>query len=158
MNEENIKTVIISHRGNLCGRNPESENHPDYIHEAISAGFDVEIDIWKIGDDYMLGHDKPRHNVDFAYLLRKAARLWMHAKDLDALKDFAHDDRFNVFCHSNDPRSLTTKGHVWTRSTEEDYDASSVVLRLEFSELRDRNFAGICTNYPKKFREYFAAE
>ena len=57
MNEENIKTVIISHRGNLCERNPESENHPDYIHEVISAGFDLEIDIWKIGDYYMLGHD-----------------------------------------------------------------------------------------------------
>lgn len=73
MNEEKIKTVVISHRGNLCGRNPESENHPNYIHEAIIEGFDLQIDIWKIGEDYMLGHDKPRHNVNFAYLLRKAA-------------------------------------------------------------------------------------
>ena len=102
----------------------------------------------------MLGHDKPRYKVDLEYLLRKAPRLWMHAKDLDALKDFAHDDRFNVFCHSKDPRTLTTKGFVWTRSIEEDYDASSIVLQLEFAELRDRNIAGICSNYPRQFREY----
>ena len=37
---------LISHRGNLNGRIPERENHPDYIDEAIEAGYDVEIDIW----------------------------------------------------------------------------------------------------------------
>ena len=41
---------LYSHRGNLFGPIPERENKPDYIDEAISAGFNVEIDIWlKIG-------------------------------------------------------------------------------------------------------------
>ena len=33
--------ILISHRGNLTGKNPERENHPDYIKEALDLGFDV---------------------------------------------------------------------------------------------------------------------
>ena len=35
--------TLISHRGNLDGLNPERENSPDYIDEAISKGYDVEM-------------------------------------------------------------------------------------------------------------------
>ena len=37
--------ILISHRGNLDGVNPDRENSPTYIKEAISSGFDVEIDV-----------------------------------------------------------------------------------------------------------------
>ncbi len=36
----------ISHRGNLTGINLERENSPDYIMEAVTADFDVEVDVW----------------------------------------------------------------------------------------------------------------
>ena len=45
---------IISHRGNLEGRIPEDENNPDYIHEAIESGFDVEIDLWLYENGFYL--------------------------------------------------------------------------------------------------------
>jgi len=35
----------ISHRGNLSGSQPEFENKPAYIVEALNKGFDVEIDV-----------------------------------------------------------------------------------------------------------------
>ena len=35
---------LISHRGNLNGPNIKDENNPDYIMEALSKDFDVEID------------------------------------------------------------------------------------------------------------------
>lgn len=149
------KPIIIAHRGNTDGRQPERENSPDYIHEAICAGFDVEVDVWKIGDTLMLGHDKPRYAVDFKFLLRKAPRLWIHAKDLQALELFATDKRFNVFCHKDDPRTLTTGGFVWTRSIDEDHDLRSIVLSLEFKEIAGVSFGGICTNYPHRFKEHW---
>ena len=37
---------LISHRGNLSGPIPESENNPSYITNAINKGFDVEVDFW----------------------------------------------------------------------------------------------------------------
>ena len=37
--------ILISHRGNLDGKELSFENRPDYIDKAIRHGFDVEIDI-----------------------------------------------------------------------------------------------------------------
>ena len=37
---------LIAHRGNISGIDSERENSPDYIDEAISQGYDVEIDAW----------------------------------------------------------------------------------------------------------------
>ena len=41
--------IFISHRGNLEIESPSRENSKDYILEAINCGFNVEVDIWKIG-------------------------------------------------------------------------------------------------------------
>ena len=39
---------LIAHRGNISGPNPEKENHPDYILEAIRLGYvpEEEYDNW----------------------------------------------------------------------------------------------------------------
>ena len=36
---------LIAHRGNIFGSDTSKENSPDYIDEALSKEFDVEIDI-----------------------------------------------------------------------------------------------------------------
>ena len=72
---------IISHRGNLEGRIPEDENNPDYIHEAIESGFDVEIDLWLYENGFYLGHDEPQYQIDLKFL--KNERLWVHAKSME---------------------------------------------------------------------------
>jgi hypothetical protein len=52
--------IYISHRGNVDGKKPHLENKPEYIDEAISLGYDVEIDVWCIDGGLMLGHDEPK--------------------------------------------------------------------------------------------------
>ena len=37
--------ILISHRGNINGRDEDRENHPEYIQEALDRGYDVEIDL-----------------------------------------------------------------------------------------------------------------
>ena len=37
---------LIAHRGNVNGPDPLTENTPEKIESAITAGYDVEIDIW----------------------------------------------------------------------------------------------------------------
>ena len=34
--------ILISHRGNIDGRNPDMENNPSYIMRAVRENFDVE--------------------------------------------------------------------------------------------------------------------
>ena len=53
--------IFISHRGNLDGLNPDRENSPDYIDEAIKLGFDVEVDVRTKDGQLWLGHDEPQY-------------------------------------------------------------------------------------------------
>ena len=39
--------LLISHRGNINGIN-KMENNPNYLDKAMSLGYNVEIDVWKI--------------------------------------------------------------------------------------------------------------
>jgi hypothetical protein len=57
--------ILISHRGNISGPNPERENHPDYILEALQAGYEVEIDVWFVDGKFKLGHDGPQYDFPF---------------------------------------------------------------------------------------------
>ena len=36
---------IIAHRGLMVGPDPEAENQPDTLDEALSYGLDVEVDV-----------------------------------------------------------------------------------------------------------------
>ena len=49
--------ILIAHRGNYNKIDIARENTIPYLYEAIEKGFDVEVDIWKTSQGYMLGHD-----------------------------------------------------------------------------------------------------
>jgi len=53
----------ISHRGNIDGRIPNSENSPEYISLALSKGYEVEIDVWFVDGSFYLGHDEPYYLI-----------------------------------------------------------------------------------------------
>ena len=85
---------LIAHRGNMNGPNPEKENNPDYIVEALNNGFEVEIDVWYKHGDVWLGHDDPTYPVDVQFI--QLPMFWCHAKNLDALH-YMIDANINCF-------------------------------------------------------------
>ena len=105
---------LIAHRGNLDGKIPEKENHPDYIKAAIAEGFDVEIDVWMIGNELFLAHDEPQYKISADFLLNHQDKLWCHAKNADALFYLIKNrDYFHSFSHDTDPYVLTSRGIIW---------------------------------------------
>ena len=60
--------ILISHRGNLNGKDIENENNPLYIDRALGKGYDVEIDVWYNGGIWYLGHDEPTYPIKLEYL------------------------------------------------------------------------------------------
>ena len=64
--------IYISHRGNLTGKNPELENSPVYIYQAIDKGFDVEIDLRydTLNKKLYLGHDEPQYPTTWFWIVR----------------------------------------------------------------------------------------
>lgn len=150
--------VILSHRGNLYGKNPSRENSPDYISEAVSEGYQVEVDIWSSNGRLYLGHDEPQYLVNSKWVQILKPYLWFHTKNLAALDYFISrqkDARF--FWHQEDKYTLTSNGFIWTYPKQEiSYNSILVILNKEddliYKRLVDSNQAklfGICTDYPK---------
>lgn len=103
--------IKIAHRGNYKGVNKDLENSPDYILDAIAAGYNVEVDAWLIEDKWMLGHDFPTHEVDRSFLERP--EIWTHAKNLVGYVSLYSNPKAHTFWHDKDEYTFTSKGIKW---------------------------------------------
>lgn len=145
---------IIAHRANLNGPILERENHPDAILEALDRGFDVEIDVWRVNDAFLLGHDGPAHTVDKAFLLRQG--LWVHAKNLDAMA--ALKDETNCFFHDVDDAVFTSRNFIWVYPGKP-LPPGSVCVSPEKADYPVEALAkcyAICTDYPQRYEALLA--
>ena len=137
--------IYISHRGNLGGPVAKNENHPDYVTEACHLGFDVEIDVWKIGSDFFLGHDFPQHQVDWKFLTNP--NFWCHAKNIEALSAMLNCGA-HCFWHQSDDVVLTSKGFMWTYPGK-DLTRMSVCVMPERQDFK-QDFSisyGVCSDF-----------
>lgn len=144
--------ILISHRGNTTGPNPKQENHPDYIDNAISLGFDVEVDIWVINNTINLGHDNPQYKVTHQWLNDRCDNLWIHCKNIKAIEWFNSIKGFNYFWHEEDTLTLTSQGHIWTYPGKQPIKHSIAVM----PEIRNDDISlclGICSDHIKNYKK-----
>lgn len=73
--------IFISYRGVYDGNNFEDENTPNQIGKAMSAGYNVMIDVWKVDDKFYLGNEQPLTEVTAKYLQNK--RFWLNARNAE---------------------------------------------------------------------------
>jgi len=104
--------ILISHRGNITGRDIEKENSPAYILSALEAGFEVETDVFYIAGGLYLGHNSPCYPVELEFL--KHEHLWCHAKTPETLIYLRARPEIHSFYHDMDTCTLTSKGFIWT--------------------------------------------
>lgn len=144
---------LIAHRGNVKGPNPNLENSVNYLDKAIYLGFDVEVDVWKISENYFFGHDYAQYKIDFNWIKDNNKKLWIHCKNLEALSFFSKTS-FNFFWHQKDSYTLTSKGYIWVYPNTILCDNSVCVLP-ELGYKGDINMcSAICTDYPEKWLNY----
>ena len=123
----------------------DEENHPDHIDMALAQGFDVEIDVWKVLDEYYLGHDEPQYKVNMKFL--KNEKLWCHAKNIEALYGM-NKEGVHCFWHQTDDVTLTSKGYLWTYPNKDLTQDSIAVLPKAKPKI---DVAGICSDYIVRF-------
>ena len=149
------KHIYISHRGNITGPNPDRENHPVYVFEAMAEGYDVEIDVWVTGDNVWLGHDRPSYSVNKKML--QIPGLWCHAKSEEALHFMIENKVPNYFWHQEDDVTLTSSGYIWTHSNNNIYTNKSIVCHMGRPTPQDmvnyKNTSGICSDYIEVARQ-----
>jgi hypothetical protein len=146
--------IYIAHRGNINGPNPNKENHPDYLLEAVKAGYDAEVDVWYVDGKFLLGHDSPQYEVDKSFLLNE--RFWHHAKNIKA---FYHLNRMqpiyfiNCFFHDIDAAVLTSGGWIWTYPGQELTPDSIAVMPEMVPGWNVQIAYGICSDYVLEYRK-----
>ncbi len=120
--------IQISHRGNYKGRVEERENSPDYIEEAIAAGYNVEVDVRLVNNVLMLGHDFSKYEVPLTFLERP--EIWAHAKNLSGYFYLHSNHLIQVFWHDRDDFAFTSKGIKWCKTGILTYDGIMVMPEL----------------------------
>jgi hypothetical protein len=149
------KIIYISHRGNLNEIIKNEENDPKKILFCISEGFDVEIDVWLIGDKFYLGHDEPQYKVSFDFLSNK--KLWCHAKNKEALHTMLSDKQIHCFWHQNDDYTITSHGNIWVFPGKNLIHKSIAVMPeiTNYADIDLKNCFAICTDKPYFYRNLF---
>jgi len=141
--------IYISHRGNLIGPNPKKENSPSYIIESLNRGFNVEIDVWFENNKFYLGHDSPKYEVDYKFLINEM--LWCHAKNIDALLEMKKYV-IHYFWHENDLVTLTSKNYIWAYPSK-DFPKNSIGVLPEKNDSNIINCRGICSDIILNYKE-----
>ena len=159
---------FIAHRGNLDGRHgidSPRENSPEYIDEAISKGFDVEVDV-RLTNGYVppgnfyLGHDYPQYEVSLDWLVERRDKLWIHTKNVDSLSWFLKSSvGWNVFWHQEDDYTITSKGYIWVYPGRRPCHGSIIVMpeKTNYSWNVIKKCGGICSDNVEKYYEEFKA-
>ena len=142
--------IYISHRGNLKGRNVERENEPEYIDEAINAGFDVEIDMWWVDGRVYLGHDEPKYEVDNEWLVDRVDKLWVHCKNVELL-NWIRSTILHYFWHEEDTLTLTSKQHIWVYPGKQQI-IGSIAVMPEIHNDKINKCKGICSDFVQDYK------
>ena len=135
----------------MNGPDVNLENRPEQIELALARGYDCEIDLWIVNSEFYLGHDRPDYPVKPKFLENYG--LWIHAKNLAALRWLTDSNSLWYFWHEEDQFTLTSNKFIWTYPGGELTQRSIVVLPELFDpefENLPTNCFGICTDYIEK--------
>ena len=149
--------ILIAHRGLIDWPNKNLENNPEEILKTLSYGIDCEIDLWKIENQFYLGHDEPIYKIDKKFLNKNG--LWIHAKSLETLL-WLTTTKLEYFWHQNDDCVLTSGNYIWTYP-EKQLTTRSIRLMPEWEDpnlktIKDHVVHGICSDYINKIKIIYA--
>jgi hypothetical protein len=136
--------LIISHRGNLNGPNPDTENDPEHIQKVLKK-YNCEIDVWFNKGKFFLGHDYPQYEVETKFLLQDG--LFCHAKNLNALEEMLEYKVKSCFYHENDNHTLTSDNLIWTYPGRNTGKKSIIVDTSKDWKLKEYKCFGVCVDY-----------
>lgn len=123
--------LLISHRGNISGRNPRRENTISYVQEAIDLGYMVECDLWVNENKLYLDHSVfsmggyaettlsgfKNPLIPESFLRNNVTALLIHCKNKEALS-FCQGEMLHYFYHSNDSFTVSSFGFPIAHSKE----------------------------------------
>lgn len=146
--------ILISHRGNTNGKNLKLENSIEYIEQAITMGYEVEVDIWIEDGKLYTGHDSPVYETSLDWIFSNKLKLWLHCKNIDALEFLKNtNSKLNYFWHQNDDVTITSLGYFWTYPGKK-LTKNSICVLPELLKSENINIsAGICSDFISLYKD-----
>lgn len=158
---------IISHRGNLHGRDFKKENTVGRVEYCIALGYQVEVDLWVLepiddsGFRYYLCHDEPKsiNRIDLTWLLKNQNYLLTHCKNKEAVEFAMEELDGEWFVHETDRWSRTSESHLICYGKESDIiDNDRVILMMpEHHNIKKvaipNGIYGICTDFVQDYED-----
>jgi hypothetical protein len=142
--------IIISHMGNIDGRQPEKENTLPYVQEALKAGWHVCINVVFRNGAFLLPSARGLYSVPPAMLSKQ--RVWCRAYDADTA-DALCNINAHCFILSESFMSFTSSQFIWTMPPHA-LVSRSIAAFPELAEpgwLEKAEPAGLCSNEPSLY-------
>lgn len=143
--------LLISHRGNISGKQPEKENTPEYINRALRMGYYCEVDVHGKDGALYLGHDQGDILTDDIFLKRTG--IVAHAKNVDALAQMLSKG-IHCFYHQEDDYTITSKGWIWAYPGKPAVAHGPCIAVLpEWNNTDTQDFVGICSDFIDQYHD-----
>jgi len=142
---------IISHRGNINGPITEKENRPSYIDSAIQLGYEVEVDLRYINNEFWLGHDIPQYRIESQWMELRSENIWFHCKDINSAIELTKlNNKYKFFCHTQDDYVITSNNKLWVHNLSNIITNECIIPLIDLSDINDYTNDepyAICTDY-----------
>ena len=102
---------LISHRGNINGKNSSNENSLEAIECCLIKELDIEVDLWFKDGNFYLGHDLPLFKININEINNE--KFWFHIKNIETFSVIKKYDIKNYFWHQDDLCTLTSSQKFW---------------------------------------------
>jgi hypothetical protein len=142
--------IIISHLGNIDGRQPDRENTLPYVKEALAAGWHVCVDVWYTNGGFVLPSASGAYHLPPALLSN--CRVWSRTYDPETIHALCTIKAHCVIA-AESPVLLTSEQFLWTLPpTPLASRAIAVFPELATPEwLEQYEPAGLCSNEPVRY-------
>ena len=135
--------IYISNRGNLAGKDPNEENKPDYIRNALDKGVCVKTDLWVIKDRTVTGKEHPSIGIDLKYFNKE--KLLIQARNPTALL-YLLEEGYHCFWRESDNLIMTNRNFILSYAGSI-FPKSIIMLPEQNAIVTNNDYMGICSDF-----------
>jgi len=142
--------IIISHLGNIDGRQPDRENTLPYVKAALAAGWHVCVDVWYTNGSFVLPSSRGAFPLPPALLSN--CRVWARSYDPETI-DALCTLKAHCVIATESPITLTSEQFLWTLPPTP-LAPRSIAVFPELATpwwLEQYEPAGLCSNEPVRY-------
>lgn len=150
MHRHKFDGIIISHLGNLNGRQPEHENTLAYLQAALKKGWHICADVVFQHGKFLLPSQKKLTPVPPAFFSNQ--KVWCRAHDPATIDALCYINVHTIPVSTADV-VLTSAQFLWTLPPTT-LTPRSIAVFPEFADaawIAENEHAGICTNNPEAY-------